>query len=140
FRRRDTVVGLFWSEADQRAARASLRQALSWLRHELGSDVLTHRGEEEIGVVADRLWCDAVAFDEAIASQDPEQALTLYHGDLLEGVFVAGAAPELERWLDLERVRRRQQATRAASALAERDAVVGRFDSAVEWARRAALL
>src|SRR4249919_3350880 len=68
FRRRDTVVGLFRPEADQRAARASLRQALSWLRHELGSDVLTHRGEEEIGVVADHLWCDAVAFDEAIAS------------------------------------------------------------------------
>jgi DNA-binding SARP family transcriptional activator/Tfp pilus assembly protein PilF len=140
FRRRDTVVGLFWPEADQRAARASLRQALSWLRHELGSAVLTHRGEEEIGVAADHLWCDAAAFDEAIASQDPEQALTLYRGDLLEGVFVAGAALELERWLDDERVRRRQQATRAASALAERDATDGRLDAAVEWARRAARL
>jgi len=140
FRRRDTVVGLFWPEGDQRAARASLRQALSWLRHELGSGVLTQRGEEEIGVAADHLWCDAVAFDEAIASRDPEQALTLHRGDLLEGVFVAGAAPELERWLDDERVRRRQQATRAASALAERDAVVGRLVSAVEWARHAVLL
>src|SRR5262245_51985733 len=140
FRRRDTVVGLFWPESDQRAARASLRQALSWLRHELGGGVLAHRGEEEIGVAADHLWCDAVAFDEAIASQDPEQALTLYRGDLLEGVFVAGAAPELERWLDDERARRRQQATRAASALAERDAAVGRVVSAVEWARRAVVL
>src|SRR5678816_628253 len=56
FRRRDTVVGLFWPEGDQRAARASLRQALSWLRHELGSGVLTQRGEEEIGVAADHLW------------------------------------------------------------------------------------
>jgi len=55
-------------------------------------------------------------------------------------VFVAGAAPELERWLDDERVRRRQQATRAASALAERDATDGRLDAAVEWARRAARL
>src|SRR4029453_8446400 len=75
FRRRDTVVGLFWPEAEQRAARASLRQAVSWLRHELGSGVLTHRGEEEIGVAAEHLWCDAVAFDEAIGSQNPEQAL-----------------------------------------------------------------
>lgn len=140
FRRRDTLVGLFWPEGDQRAARASLRQALSWLRHELGSGVLTHRGEEEIGVAADHLWCDAVAFDEAIATQDAEQALTLYRGDLLEGVFVAGAAPELERWLDDERARRRQQATRAASGLAERDAAVGRLASAVDWARRAVLL
>ena len=140
FRRRDTVVGLFWPEAEQRAARASRRQALSWLRHELGSGVFTHRGEEEIGVAADQLWCDAVAFDEAIASRDPANALTLFRGDLLEGVFVAGAAPELERWLDDERVRRRHQATRAAIALAERDAGVGRLDSAVEWAQRAALL
>ena len=140
FRRRDTVVGLFWPEGDQRAARASLRQALSWLRHELGSDALTHRGEEEIGVAADHLWCDAVAFDEAITSQDPEQALTLYRGDLLEGVFVAGAAPELQRWLDDERVRQRHQATRAARDLAERDAAAGRRVSAVEWSRRAVLL
>jgi len=140
FRRRDTVVGLFWPETDQRAARASLRQALSWLRHELGADALTHRGEEEIGVAAEHLWCDAVAFDEAIAAQDPEQSVTLFRGDLLEGVFVAGAAPELERWLDDERVRRRQHATRAVSALVERDAGAGRLDSAVEWARRAVLL
>ena len=140
FRRRDTTVGLFWPDGDQGAARASLRQALSWLRHELGSAALTHRGEEEIGVAADHLWCDAVAFDEAIGSQDPEQALALYSGDLLEGVFVAGAAPELECWLDDERRRRRQQATRAANALAERDAAAGRLTSAVEWARRAARL
>ena len=140
FRRRDTVVGRFWPDADQRAARASLRQALSWLRHELGSGVFTHRGEEEIGVAADRVWCDAVAFDEAIAAQDPERALTLYRGDLLDGVFVAGAAPDFEQWLDDERVRRRQQATRAASALAERDAGTGRLDSAVEWARRTVFL
>ena len=140
FRRRDTVVGLFWPEADQRAARAALRQALSWLRRELGDGVFTHRGEEEIGVAGHQLWCDAAAFDEAIAAQDPKQALALYRGDLLEGVFVVGAGAELERWLDDERRRRRQQATRAASTLAERDAVAGRLDSAVEWARRAVFL
>ena len=140
FRRRDTIVGLFWPEADQRAARASLRQALSWLRHELGGGVFSHRGEEEIGVAREHVWCDAVAFDETIADEAPEQALTLFRGDLLEGVFVAGAAPELERWLDAERVRRRQQATRAASTLAQRDAGFGRLDSAVAWARRAVSL
>ena len=43
FRRRDTAVGLFWPDGDQVAARASLRQALSWLRHELGSAALTPR-------------------------------------------------------------------------------------------------
>ena len=140
FRRRDTVVGLFWPEAGQRAARAALRQALSWLRREVGGVAFTQRGEEEIGVAHEYLWCDAVAFDDAIAAEDTERALMLFGGNLLEGVFVAGGAPELERWLDEERELRRRQATRAASARAEHDAAAGRLDSAVEWARRAVLL
>ena len=140
FRRRDTVVGLFWPDADQRAARAALRQALSWLRRELGGVAFTQRGDEEIGVAPEHLWCDAVAFDEAIAAEDTEQALLLFGGNLLDGVFVAGAAPELERWLDEERELRRRQATRAASTRAEHDADAGQLDSAVEWARRAVLL
>lgn len=140
FRRRDTVVGFFWPELDQLRARAALRQALSWLRHELGPGVLINRGEEEIGVAADALECDAVAFDEAIASHQPDRALALYRGDLLDGVFVAGASPELERWLDEERNRRLQQATRAAMELAEAEAARGRPREAVEWARRATSL
>lgn len=140
YRRRDTVVALFWPEFDQARARGALRQALSWLRHELGSAVLATRGEEEIGVVASSLWCDAVAFDDAIAARDLERALGLYRGHLLEGVFVAGADAEFERWLDAERARRHQRATRAAIALAEREGAAGRIAAAVDWAGRATFL
>lgn len=140
YRQRDTVVALFWPEFDQPRARGALRQALSWLRHELGSGVLTTRGEEEIGVAASGLWCDAVAFDEATAAGDHERALGLYRGHLLEGVFVTGADPELERWLDAEQTRRHQQATRAAISLAEREGAAGRMAAGVDWANRAAFL
>src|SRR5262245_28172076 len=140
YRQRDTIVALFWPEFGQARARAALRQALSWLRHELGSPVLTTRGEEEIGVAAGSLWCDAIAFDDAIAARDHERALGLYRGQLLEGVFVTGADAEFEHWLDAERTRRHQQATRAAIALAEREGAAGRMAMAVDWASRAALL
>jgi DNA-binding SARP family transcriptional activator/Flp pilus assembly protein TadD len=140
YRQRDTIVALFWPEFGQARARAALRQALSWLRHELGSAVVTSRGEEEIGVAASGLWCDAVAFDDAIAAQDYERALGLYRGDLLEGVFVTGADAEFEHWLDAERTRRHQQATRAAITLAEREGAAGRMAVAVDRANRAAFL
>lgn len=140
YRQRDTIVALFWPEFDQSRARGALRQALSWLRQRLGTAVLTTRGEEEIGVAASGLWCDVVAFDDAIATGDLERALGLYRGPLLEGVFVTGADAEFEHWLDAERTRRHQQATRAAIALAEREGAAGRMAVAVDWASRAAFL
>src|SRR2546427_4893642 len=48
--RRDTLLGLFWPELDQDHARAALRQALHGLRQGLGGDVLTSRGDEEVGI------------------------------------------------------------------------------------------
>ena len=138
YRQRDTVVALFWPDFDQIRARAALRQALSWLRRELGAGVLTSRGEEEIGIAADAIICDAVEFDNAIAAGDAGLAMDLYGGELLEGVFVSGAAPEFEQWLDDERRRLRLLATRAAVALAE-DAAASQWPTtAVDWMRRAA--
>ena len=137
FRRRDTVVALFWPDYDQSRARAALRQALSWLRHELGVEVFITRGDEEVGA-GEVLHCDAVQFEEACGSGHWDRALELYRGELLAGVFVAGAAPELERWLDEERVRLRDRATDAAWRRADRASSEGRAHEAAEWGRRAA--
>src|SRR6267378_1864865 len=65
FRRRDSLLALFWPELDQEHARAALRQALHVLRGALGGDVVTTRGDEEIGLDFGRFWCDVVAFDDA---------------------------------------------------------------------------
>src|SRR5512134_3132103 len=48
FRRRDTVVSLFWPEQDGERARGALRQALRFLRNELGGEVIVSRGDELI--------------------------------------------------------------------------------------------
>src|SRR5712692_7403317 len=62
FRRRDTVVALFWPDLDEEHARGSLRQALRFLRRTLGDGIIVARGEEEIRADGATLWCDAGAF------------------------------------------------------------------------------
>lgn len=134
FRPRDTLVGLFWPTLDQQRARAALRQAVYHLRRELGSDVVIGRGNE-LGVDPARLWCDVAAFREAIAEQRYGEALALYRGDLLSGVYLGGTL-ELERWIDVERGRLRAEAAAAAWTVAEHAAAHDPAEAAA-WVRRA---
>jgi DNA-binding SARP family transcriptional activator/TolB-like protein/Tfp pilus assembly protein PilF len=140
YRRRDTVVGLFWPELDEEHARGSLRQALSFLRRALGEDIVLTRGEEEVAANPAALWCDATAFDEAAGARRDADALALYRGEFLEGLFVSDAAPELEQWVDGERSSYRRRAAACAWALAEQRRAAGDFASAGPLARRAAAL
>lgn len=139
FHRRDVLLATFWPELDMAHARAALRRSLYFLRQALGDTVIESRGDEEVAVSAAALWCDAVAFDAALAAGHLEQALELYRGDLLEGVFLSGA-PAFEHWLDGERAGRRAAAAGAAWRLAETAEQSGRIGEAIGWARRAAQL
>src|SRR6266568_2933324 len=130
--RRDSLVALFWPELDQEHARAALRQALHGLRHALGDDVLVSRGDEDIGLDAERIRCDVVEFARAAEAGRLADALDLYRGDLLEGFFIRGA-PAFEQWLEDERVRLKVLALRSATLLAER----GGLAESVQWGRRA---
>lgn len=136
FHRRDSLCALFWPEADTGRARNALNQALHRLRQTLGAGVVVSRGDEEIGLSPQLLWCDAVAFDEALARGDPQQALELYRGDFLPAFFVAGA-PELESWLERERTHLRARAREGALALAAKEEAKGDLGGAVQWIRRA---
>ncbi len=135
FHRRDTLVGLFWPETDQRHSRAALRQALHFLRQSLGRDVVINRGPEEIGVDFAKLNCDVVCFEECLERGATEQASELYGGPLLKGFFVHDA-PEFERWLAIERDRLAQLYADALRSLAERAADSGDFAAATRWWKR----
>src|SRR3989449_2342521 len=137
FRRRDTVVALFWPELDEEHARGSLRQALRFLRRSLGEGVIVSRGEEEIGVDRGALRCDATAFMEACEGGRHAEALDLYRGAFLDGFFVSEAAPELERWVEEERIDLRRCAAASAWSLANRYRVAGGGSVAATLARRA---
>jgi len=134
--RRDKLLALFWPELDDAHARAALNQAVYVLRATLGEDAIVPRGDGALGVT-EVVWCDAVAFQEALDAGRPAEALRLYQGDLLEGFFISGA-PEFERWLDRERDRLRRRASAGAWAIAESSAAAGDPFEAARWARRAA--
>lgn len=136
FHRRDTLFALFWPESDTGRARNALNQAIHRLRQALHEGVLVSRGDEEIGLNAEALWCDVVALEEALDRGDHEVALELYRGDLLPGFFVADA-PELEAWLERERVHLRARAHQGALALAARHEARGEFREAARWIGRA---
>ena len=136
FVRRDTLLGLFWPELDQAAARRSLRQALHLLRTHLGSDALVSRGDEDLAVNPDRLAVDVQDF-LAAAGQRRGEALELYRGDLLAGFFLSGGPVEFERWLEETRSSLRDTAARLAAVLAREAEGTGDREQAVAWARRA---
>lgn len=140
FRRRDTVLALFWPELDDAHARGALRQALRFLRRALGDGVIVTRGEEEVGVDAAALWCDATAFSAACDAGKSAEASALYHGDFLEGLHVADASPELGQWLEEERAALRRRAVDAAWAEAERHRNTGDRGAALAALRRGAAL
>jgi serine/threonine-protein kinase len=136
-RRRDSVVALFWPELDTAHARGALRQALRFLRRELGDGVLNGHSEEEVGFEPGSLECDAVAFECACDAGRLAEALALYQGDFLEGFFVSGSSPEFERWIEGERTRLRWLAARAAAEVAQHAEQAGDLAAAAHAARQA---
>ena len=136
-RRRDAVLGLFWPELDQEHARGSLRQALHALRQALGDGAIVTRGEEEIGLDPALVSSDVDRMETAMRAGKPAEALAIYTGDFLDGVFIADAAPELEEWMAEIRARLRHAAAKAAWAAA--DPSSGRGETG-EFVRRAVAL
>jgi len=140
FRRRDTVIALFWPELDDAHARGALRQALRFLRRTLGDDVIAARGDEEIGLDPSAITVDVRAFERSCALGNHSEALAVYHGDFLDGLFLSDAGAGFEQWVDQERARLRGLAAKAAWAVADTRRAEGNNAGALEMAHRAATL
>jgi len=130
FHRRDTLLALLWPEFDQQRARAALSRTLYELRQDLDEGTIITRGNDEIGVDRSKVWCDVIAFEEAIAAGDLLAAMDLYRGDFMRGFYVSGS-PDFEHWQERESARLREMAISAAAHLS---ATMG---DAPRWARRA---
>lgn len=139
FHRRDKLIALFWPELDSSRARNALSQALHVLRRGL-QGVLVNRDDDEVGLVEGEIAFDVVAFEMACLERRWTEGLELYRGDLLEGFFVADAAPELDRWLEDERARLRRMAVEAALSLAVEGERQGNLPLALHAAQRAVAL
>ena len=135
--RRDTLLGLFWPNADRERARRCLRQALFHLRNELGDGAIVGAGREGVALAPGRLWCDAAAMEEALSGGRWREALSLYGGDFLPGLFVDGCDAGLDEWVEGMRGHLRDRAVAGAWELAERELQEQRVEAALETARRA---
>lgn len=136
FVRRDELVGVFWPESTDSRARAALRQAVHYLRVQLGEEVIVGRGSGALGIAPETIDCDALRFRRDLDAGHDRAALDRYGGELLPG-FLLSDAPTFERWLERER-RRLAGAAVDASLRAAREAEErGNLTEAVRWTRRA---
>ena len=140
YRRRDPVMALLWPELDSAHARGALRQALHALRRVIGEDAIVTRGEQEIGVNREALWCDAVQFRQLADAGRHADALKLYSGDFLDGFYVSDVAAEFEQWIAEKRADLRRRAATTAWALADAAREQGDAAEATALARRACVL
>ena len=132
--RRDELLALFWPDVDEDRARNGLNKAVQYLRAQLGEEALEGRGSAAVGINRAHVWCDAAAFELALAQGRLAEGLDHYGGELLPA-FHVDDAPDFGRWLDVERNRLRMRASEAAwalSAAAERD---GMLPGAIRWLR-----
>jgi DNA-binding SARP family transcriptional activator len=134
---RDTLLALFWPRSDQDHARRCLRQALFHLRNELGDGVLVNSGREGLALAPNRLWCDALAVEEALLAGRRRDALDLYAGDFLPGLFFDDCESGWEEWVERTRQRLRARVIAGAWELVEKELEEYRPESALETARRA---
>lgn len=123
---RAELANTFWAEVLDQSARASLRSALWTLRRQVG-DALVVDGER-VGLAAGRqVWIDAREFDR-LAASDPEAALELCRGELLEGLEAD--------WALAARDRHRARVIELLEALARGAEDRGQAREALELTRR----
>jgi DNA-binding SARP family transcriptional activator len=138
YHRRDAIATLFWPEVDTASARSALRRSLHEVRQDLGEDAVLGRGDEELKLNRDLVWCDVLEMEAAVKADQFAHALELYRGPLLPGFYAD--APAFEDWLDRERTTLRDLATKAALALAKQCEADQSVTVAVHWAKIAATM
>ena len=134
--RRDKLAAMFWPESDEEHARNALRQALFTLRRDIGDNELV-LGGVDLKLNTSVLSADVTEFDLAVQAQRFEEAVSLYAGPLLDGVFVR-EAPAFERWLDEQQQRLSGAYARALETLATAASARGDAAGATTWYSRLA--
>lgn len=136
FHRRDHVLALFWPDADDIRARASLNQALSFLRRELGEAAIASRGADAIGIAEHGVTSDVMEFEQAMDDRRWSSALDLCSGPFLQALHVDDA-PGVVEWADRERERLNAAAVQAGMNLANDHRDRGNVAAALSAVRRA---
>ena len=134
---REHLATLLWGEGDDRQARHNLRQALVYLRRDLGgSDVLEVDGDL-VRLKPGSVLVDALEVERLASSMDLDDlahAGALYQGELMSG-FRIESAP-FEEWLERERRRFEAIGTGALERYAAAADAAGQGNEALSVAER----
>lgn len=139
FHSRDRLLALFWPDHDEQRARNSLSQALHFIRRAVAAEALVNGAEDQLRVDPALVWCDVIAFEDALAAGRTAEALALYQGPFLDAFHISAAATELEHWVASERDRLGRLYTRALERMALDREAAGDMAGAVEWHRKLAV-
>lgn len=140
---REKLAGLFWGDMAPDRARANLRMAVYNLGQLFPGCLQTNRRSVSFDRGVD-YWLDIEQFEKVFGpGNDPasisnvalESCLSLYRGDLLEGIYPNGS-PELDEWLLVERERLRQLAQSGLQLYAGRLVHSGDYPGAVRAWRK----
>jgi len=137
-RSREHLVGLFWGDKPEAAARHSLNEALRVIRRAVGEGAL-HTDATSIRLEPAALDTDLAAFARHEAAGEWDEAAALVRGALLEGFAVPGESA-FEDWLTAERSQWARRAVNALVRATEADLARGRTGHAPALAERAVAL
>ncbi len=146
--RRDVLATMLWDNRTQKQALSNLRTLLTSLRRHLRPYLAVSR--KTLSLDWDQpIWVDVGVFEDALSSlmpqapdsdqilEDPstiEDALNLYRGDFLEGVFVDDSRG-VDAWMAARRERLQHMAMRAHEQLAVYYLHHRRYDAGIRHAR-----
>ena len=148
---RPALAGLLWGEMSEASALTNLRQALSNLRRLLPSHLTITRQSVAFNPEAP-YWLDVEEFERRVAPPDLysqagrgskqeqavqrlREALELYRGNFLEGLYVRGA-PDFEEWALLQQERLRALALHALHYLVDHYTTRGEYPLALHYVDR----
>ena len=131
---RDDLAELLWPDADRRHSRASVRQALWYLRRELAEEIFD--SEDTVALTPGALETDLEGFRAALSQGDLPSAVALWNGEPLEGLRFPGAR-KWERWADALRTQEEERFGGALARAAEDFGRSGDYVGAREAWKRA---
>ena len=131
---RDVLATLLWGDMNDADAKMNLRQCLTNLRKYLEPYLLIARDVVAFNFDAPYAL-DLQDFEQLLLSKNLPDAIALYTGDFLEGVFLRDA-PDFDEWAVAQRARWRELALQAMSDLVAECASRGEYARGIEYARR----
>ncbi len=141
---RSILADLLWPDLPEKNAQSNLRNAISNLRRVIGDRdrarpfLLVSRDSLHIDPACS-VWLDARAFTELVESagsvdvQRLERAVSLYHGDFMQGF--PPASPLFENWITQKAEHFRQEMAAARRLLVCAYQRAGQLDQAIHHAR-----